>query len=421
MARAFRVLLGLLVLTFLSGPTVPSSAAPEQCELAGISPGRVVTGEMVLIYGRGIDSAFEVVLEESGTGNGLAPGPEPSGRSPRSLRVEHNEAGTAGWFFVPTDLAPGSWSVRLQADGPSIRAVPLRVEPARVERYAPGDRNKAWPLVSGQTVLGRFHGGRPLGFLWDYQAYYFVGAKGSTVSLSMERVDTSRPWEHPDSLDPALDVVGAGGFVYENLSGTDNRPSVDLNASIRKAVLRETGIYLVLAGTTRGQGDYRLTFRRESAAPAADGDRILGVGGEGMTVRVGSVVPFHGLALDPRGLPLAGAMVDLTGGVDLKGQPAQIQGPTLVETTLDGFYSSAMVAAGTGMGYLSPRTVALLPSPLSLPGVDVVVDTPPRGKRFHAPVAIVRSAPRGIAENGAIQFIISKTERLATERAQRRF
>ncbi len=70
-------------------------------------------------------------------------------------------------------------------------------------------------------------------------------ARASTVDVTLERVDPSKPWEHPDSLDPQLELVAPDGFVYQNLVSFDNQPSVDLNASLHEAVLPLTGLYFI--------------------------------------------------------------------------------------------------------------------------------------------------------------------------------
>jgi len=35
--------------------------------------------------------------------------------------------------------------------------------------------------------------------VWD--RYDFFATAGSTIDVTLERVDTSKPWEHPDGLD----------------------------------------------------------------------------------------------------------------------------------------------------------------------------------------------------------------------------
>ncbi len=80
--------------------------------------------------------------------------------------------------------------------------------------------------------------------------------RGSTIDVTLERVDTSKPWEHPDSLDPDIQLVAPDGFVYQNLVALDNQPSVDLNASLHGAVVPLSGMYVLYAETSRGFGDY---------------------------------------------------------------------------------------------------------------------------------------------------------------------
>jgi hypothetical protein len=42
-------------------------------------------------------------------------------------------------------------------------------------------------------------------------------------------VDTSKPWEHPDALDPEIWISSPDGFIPQNLVAFDNQPGVDLN------------------------------------------------------------------------------------------------------------------------------------------------------------------------------------------------
>ena len=67
--------------------------------------------------------------------------------------------------------------------------------------------------------------------------------------MCFKRVDTSKTWEHPDSLDPQIEVVAPDGFLPQNLVAWDNQPAVDLNASLDDAVLPLTGLYVPVPGT----------------------------------------------------------------------------------------------------------------------------------------------------------------------------
>lgn len=92
---------------------------------------------------------------------------------------------------------------------------------------------------------------------------------GRTLPSHGQHADTSWPWEYRDSLDPQIEIVGPDGFLPQSLVAWDNQPGVDLNASLHDAVLPLTGLYVIAAETTRGHGDYRLSFSFSSLAPPA--------------------------------------------------------------------------------------------------------------------------------------------------------
>jgi len=41
-------------------------------------------------------------------------------------------------------------------------------------------------------------------------------------AVVVQRVDTSRPWEHPDSLDPQIEIFAPDGFLPQNLVAWDD-------------------------------------------------------------------------------------------------------------------------------------------------------------------------------------------------------
>lgn len=164
--------------------------------------------------------------------------------------------------------------------------------------------------MSGETYTGTFVAdGDPEHVLQDYNMYYFLGTAGSRVSLSLERVDTTKTWEHPDSLDPEQMITGPDDFVYQNLVSYDRQPGLDLNAELTSAVLPLTGIYFVRAGTSEGAGQYRLHFEIRELAPPAPADRVIPLLNTGVTAAVGQAVTPIAVALDPRGHRLSGALV----------------------------------------------------------------------------------------------------------------
>jgi hypothetical protein len=70
-------------------------------------------------------------------------------------------------------------------------------------------------------------------------------------------------------------ITSPDGFVPQNLVALDDQPGVDLNASLHGAVLPLSGLYVLYAATSRGFGDYRLSFTITSMATPAEGERIV--------------------------------------------------------------------------------------------------------------------------------------------------
>lgn len=251
-------------------------------------------------------------------------------------------------------------------------------------------------LHSGQTVTGTFVAdGDPDHRLQDVNLYYIPGTAGSRIRVTLERVDTSKTWEHPDSLDPQLEIMTPDGFIPQNLVSYDRQPGLDLNAELPNAVLPQTGLYFIYAGTSKGSGAYRLTYELLEAAPAPPDRRLLPLANAFLTVPVGQPVTPSALALDPRGYRLSGARVHLattplgddTGSVDLSAAQALTTNPDgTIEATVtptapgkvtyapvfeDGF--AELPAPGQGTGDGEPET-----APAPAQGTERVTDPGPR-------------------------------------------
>jgi hypothetical protein len=397
-------------------PTAPTAGTA----IYGLAPGRVVGGATVTLYGNGFTSEKTITLEGPYPVSAVRmPGSRPSTRGhPHVLSASRNEFGTAMWFTAPLDAEPGAYTARPSGFPTGVAAAWFIVEPRVKENTVANGRRVALPLVSGQTVIGTLQGSStPLDWLADFDLYYLVGGKGATVTLTMERVDTSKTWEHPESLDPQIDVAGRDGFVYDNLSGVDNRPSVDLNASITSAVLPEDGLYLVIAGTTRGRGKYRLSFVQESYAPVNEGDRLLPIEGAIGTSVQGQWSPIGALALDPRGAPLSGARVEFrpanSSGRDVG---AEFENGPKAVTNVDGMVFKQMRVTGLGIVSIEPRFVDVFPSALVIPGVRVPRDVVRGPRDFHEPVAMATHMAVGSQGDGTIAFALARGQRLKTER-----
>lgn len=215
-------------------------------------------------------------------------------------------------FSVPSNASTGTYLLEVKAGQVfSTNGVSFLVEEPSpsFEVVTPEDHKLAQRIYPGQTIRGVLSGAGPncpYGAT-DYNQYFFFGTAGSRINVRMERVDTSVPWSDPSSLDPQLEVVAPDGFIYGNLTRFNDRPGVDFDATISNATLPQTGLYVILAETARGGGEYRLGFSFSLVAPAPSESRVIPVAGNHVTGHVGDVITSWAAILDPRGHPLSGA------------------------------------------------------------------------------------------------------------------
>ena len=237
-------------------------------------------------------------------------------------------------------------------------------------------------------------------------------------------MDTSTTWEHPDSLDPQIEVVAPDGFVPQNLVAWDNQPAVDLNASLHDAVLPLTGLYVIAAETTRGHGEYRLSFSFGSLAPPTEGERVFALSGADQTVPVGSAFETVALTLDPRGYPISGATLAYAAqsSPDNQGTVGFVGGAHAL-TNPDGSSFKDVVFSSAGKAEFGPAFIATFSSePLAAPQGDAPVaaglaparagGTIPR----YQPVAHLAASAGSLRPDGTITLRIGSFQRLPIER-----
>ncbi|MBK9375016.1 MAG: hypothetical protein IPN03_15145 [Holophagales bacterium] len=102
-------------------------------------------------------------------------------------------------------------------------------------------------------------------------------------------------------------LIAPDGFVYENEGRQDVARATDLNAEITDVVLRQTGMWLIAASTSRGHGGYRLSYTLTPPGSVPLDQRVIAFSGRGITAPVGQSARLTLAALDPRGYPLSGA------------------------------------------------------------------------------------------------------------------
>jgi RHS repeat-associated protein len=289
----------------------PAAAAT----LVGVAPGWALPGDATpVLYGLNIQPGSTVtftgpVYTVTDTQNPLC---TIGGTCPASVLaaiVDVNGAYAA--FAIPAGASPGIYHLKVRSalgvDSSNNEWIVIDA-PQKAFGAVP-NHGYATRIYPGQTITGTLTGNFPINGISDYNFYYFVATAGTRLSVTMQRVDTSTPWENASSLDPQIEVIAPDGFIYSNLQGFDDVSGSNLNASITDAVLPQTGVYLIAAETTRGAGQYRLTFNPSRMAPAPAGSRVIMLSGSGATVPLGRAVSANALMLDPLGYPIAGADV----------------------------------------------------------------------------------------------------------------
>ncbi len=288
----------------------------EAVWLAGVAPGVVVAGEEdVVLHGAGFGPAAELRLLASFYDGGCPSCPRSVGELPfrngTPCRAAVSGDGRTVRFAVPMSLDPGTYHVAVRQGSLILGGPAVRVVPRAIARPAGHDPHRvAWPLVSGQTVEGTFRpAADPTGTFWDYHLYYFYATAGSRLSVFLRRVDASRSWFHPDELDPEIAVETPARYVPQYLHGTDDRPNDDLNASLTRQPVLVTGLYLVVAATSKGAGRYDLGFQLERVPPLRGESRfVMGTGMSGF-VTAGQPTIADAFLFDPSGAPFSGAAV----------------------------------------------------------------------------------------------------------------
>jgi hypothetical protein len=298
--------------------TIPITLVGRGFSALGVAPAVAVPGEPeVTLYGEGFDRQTRVRID--GPVYSLESPQKPlceltAGRCPRiRLAAGIGELGRTLRFGLPSSLAPGLYRVAASR-GSELASRWLTVEPH--ERTLPpsrgGQRQRALPIYSGQTVRGTFlpHSD-PTGVFWDYNLFYFIATAGSVIDLSLSRVDTTKSWLHPDEIDPELYVAAPGGAVLPDLWSADRQPGSDFNAKLTSARLSKSGLHLIVAATTKGAGAYELHFENHPGPACGPRDQYASlVGYEAFSINLKYPFPSVAAMLDPLGRPLGDAPVN---------------------------------------------------------------------------------------------------------------
>ena len=326
--------------------------------LYGVAPGWTLPGTAdVIVYGAGFDQGSVVKIEGPVYALGAYETPlcdvVTFGCPTQTLAAAVDPAGTTATFTAPASLGTGLYRVTVRRSSglttPTSAWLAIDEASKTVPAQTPEEHRYAQAIHSGQTVTGTFVAdGDPDGTYGDLNSYYFVAGAGARVSAILERVDTSKTWEHPDSLDPELLIATPAGYVPQNLASYDIQPGVDLNARLVNAVLPVSGLYVITAATTKGAGAYRLHFEMTQPGTVAGGARVVPYAQHAVTMCQGSTVAPTAMVLDGRGLRLSGARV----GLGVVTNPGDTGAVTFTATTVasnpDGTAQTTLTATAQG-------------------------------------------------------------------------
>jgi hypothetical protein len=410
----------------LQGHTDSANLTIAAPAISGVAPGLALPGDTVVVYGPAFAHNSTVMVQgpyELYDPLGMSPSCKVGQVCPTTdLPATVNTEGTALSFAVPAGLQDGAyhlWTKNASGTLSNVNRWFVVDTAAKTSVVVPPDQhNLASRIYPGQTITGTLTGDNAAGGVADFNFFYFVGTAGSRINVSMERVDSSKPWEHPDSLDPQIEIFAPDGFLPQNLVAWDNQPGVDLNASLHDAVLPLTGLYVIAAETTRGHGDYRLSFSFSSLAPPAEGERVFPLSGADRTVPVGSSFETVALTLDPRGYPISGATLAYAAqsSPDNQGTVGFVAGAHAL-TNPDGSSFKDVVFASAGKAEFGPSFIATFTSePLAVPegGPQAVRVKGPIPR--YQPVAHLAASVGSLRPDGTITLRIGSFQRLPIER-----
>jgi trimeric autotransporter adhesin len=335
--------------------------------LAGVAPGWVIPGDTTpVLYGSGIQAGSTVtftgpVYSLTDLQHTLCTVGSTCASS--SLAATVDTGGAYAAFAIPPGTSPGIYHLKVRSafnvDSSNNQWIAVDAAQRTLAVVPPNQHNLATRIFPGQTVTGTFSGTNPLNNITDYNYYFFPATAGSTVNVSLERVDDSLSWEDPSSIDPALEIIAPDGMIYSNLQAFDNVPGIDNNASLIGAELPLTGVYFIVAETSRGAGAYRLRFDVVSMQPPQAGQSTFAVSGNHATVKLNAIVSAQAFVLDPRGHPIGGAAVSFAASPspDNTGTVSFVSG-TSAATSLDGYAIAKAKLTSVGKVAFSPRLPA---------------------------------------------------------------
>ncbi len=305
----------------------PGESAIFPPAITGVSPGRGLPNDLVLIQGEGFSGD---ILNNTVIFNGSAAHVVYS--SPTLIAATVPFGATSGPLLVTSS-------------GRDSNSVDFIVEPFQVTEGATG----ASEVLSGQVVTGE------LTVNAEQDRYEFMALEGALVTIEASRIS--------GTADLMLALEGPSGvlLVSDDDGGPGNTPA------IRNFTLPETGRYSVVVTAVSGYGAYELSL---SVVNIAAEPKISVLSGGAQTALVGSDLahPFSIYVTGSSGQPLVGVPVTFTANnVDVvannQGFSLQNAGTVVVSTNRNGFASIHATA---------PSTAGVFDIIVTVPGMDPV-------------------------------------------------
>ncbi|RLE21535.1 MAG: hypothetical protein DRJ65_15855, partial [Acidobacteria bacterium] len=362
-------------------------------DLSAVAPGQAFPGDTIRVYGKTFRPSEDLIVRIDDDPNyGLTP---------------YNISATATSdhyvdVVLPPDMIDGTVyyvSVGTSSDynSKSLWEPALEVVTSGYTDVGLDDPNctgvgqeAASPIVPGQVVTGDFCDAG------DTDYFYFPAAAGTTLDISLERIDETLSVYHPDSIDPEFFVINPDGIAPASGFANDNSAD-DTNASLTGFTTTQTGLYGIACRTSRATGQYRLTINRTGTTTVSNfsvvpyGDRAVAVvPQDGST----SSASLQALVFDPQGLPAAGATLTWQ---ELEGTPATTE-----------VYSSNTMGLGQGNFTLDTGASATLKPSFDwpeMPAKSYAEEEAPSSKQpasSGALLGVVHLSPNGIVTSSRL-------------------
>lgn len=305
--------------------------------ISGISPGRGVPGDLVVITGEGFDDQVE------------------------NNQVSFDGVGAAILFATKTTLAvsipqnANSGTVQVTVNGQPSNRVGFEVESVDIsESQAKGDG-----VLSGQKVTGELTGAG------EQDRYEFLAAKGANISVTARALG---------GADLFLALEGEAGVLL----ASDDDSADGANPEIKNFKVPYSGRFTVVVASVSGIGRYELILKIQSTATEPE---ISILDGASQSTAVGTDLPrpLEIFVSSATGKPLAGAAITITASnldisTNTSGFAFENAGTTVITTNSNGIaIVRATAPSQAGVYEISVSVPGLPPATLQVSATSTAI------------------------------------------------